>query len=546
MKDKAVSSSVAALTIAILSFCAWAFMLPNHLRYQESVQLFCFDGAYLKDLYAFPGGMASLVSGFLTQFFLYPMAGAAIIAGLSMLLFLAVRKACRCSIAMAVVPAVLANALLTDVDFTLSSFIAVLICLCPSVFEDRLRAVPGVGHCLITAALYLLAGPMTVIYPMVLIFRGEVRKGIDSLVIAVAAPALIALLSTYQPWWRFFSGLDYAHSRKEMTLWPMAMPLSIVLAAALSSRQLGRGWFVQALCFIAGIWVSWMCLDRKALEIESLYAYDQSARSGDWEGIISRASKEAPANIPSLVCYNLALAQTGHLGDMLFNVRQSGPQGLFPSYESSYLSMVTGSEALYHAGLVNSAMHYAFEADWAYPDLHQSVRQVLMLQKTNALGGHAEVADRYALLLDKTLFYRFKAIPAVNPGTDGGQLLNDSDDYSKQAMMRELLSEGAANTKTTLDCLLAYDLLCKDLESFADDFDRYWPDGRPVPQCYQEAMMMPYMTGRKPGLEDNPYISQGTKDKAALFIKALRERKGDAYMMSHFGNTYWSYHASNK
>ena len=548
MKREDVISTIAASTIAILSFCVWAFLLPNHLKCQESIQLFCYDSAYLWEMYAFPGGMASLISGFLIQFFLHPIAGATIISALSLLMLFTVRKACRCSLAMAVVPVLLMNAMLTSINFTLAAPVAFLICLWAFIAIRSSRADTTTGHCIVAAFLYLLTGPVAVIYPLLLIIKGNLRSGLPTLIVTLAAPAVSALLSCHQPWWRFFTGLDYSHARKTASLLPLSLPLSVVAILVICAFKHGKGWTVPALFLCLGIFSAWKAIDSHALEREQTYAYDQAARESRWDSILSMASRHSPDNIPSLVCYNLALAETHQLGDLLFSVQQGGPQGLFPSYESNYLSMVTGSEALFHAGLINSAMHYAFEANWAYPDLHQSVRQVLMLQKTNALGGYEEVAGKYASLLSKTLYYKHSSIPAAILRTDEskGLLLNDSDDFSKQAMLRELLADRDRCTEESLEYLLAYDLLCKDLESFTKDLEQFWPEGKQLPRCYQEALMMPYMTGRNAGNGMNPLISQETREKAAEFIKALKERKGDAYMISHFGDTYWSYHARNK
>lgn len=545
MKDKTVIITFAS-TITLLSFCLWAFILPNHLMCQESVQLFCFDSAYLWEMYAVPGGFASLISGFLIQFFLYPFAGAAIISALTLLMFLSVRKACGCSAVMALIPSVLMNTLLTSVNFTLAAPIAVLMCLWSWIYMKG-RACGTAVHCILATALYFLAGPAVVLYPVMLILKGNARSGFAGLAAVVAAAALSALIYCHQQWWLFFTGPDYGHSRKQFSLWPMSLAFSIIVITMAGAVKCRRQWLITTLCCCLGFLAAWKLTDRNSLDLERIYAYDQAARNAKWDTILSLASKHTPDNIPSLVCYNLALAKTKRLGDMLFSVRQNGPEGLFPSYESGYLYMTTGSEALFQAGLVNPAMHYAFEANWAYPDMRQSVRQVRMLQMTNALSGHARVAEKYGLLLRKTLFYRHSLTPVAATPSNGPEalLLNDSDSFSKQAMLRELLDSHTGSPDETVDFLLSYDLLCKDLESFEKDFDRYWPEGKRVPESYQEALMMPFMTGRRSISEIDPIISQEVRDKASLFIKALKDRKGNAYILSHFGDTYWSYHARN-
>lgn len=498
--------------LMILSLSFWIFLFPEHLRYQESIQFFCYDWAYLWGRFSFIGGLSSFISSFLIQFFLFPVVGAIIMAAITVIIFLQVRSICKNELISAI-PSLLVNLLLMDSDYTLALPVSLILSLFVFNIITR-RDYNLLTTVLLTTATYVLAGPISILL-VVLCFCGRHHKaGLAAasgvLLVGVAA----VFLSPHTPAWQFITGLDYCHSRTPI-------PFRSILRIH----------------------------DHKELNLERIYAYDQAARSGQWDRILKMASKKSPDNLPSLVCYNMALAKTGQLGTKLFNVQQVGPQGMFPSYESTYLSMVLGSEALFNAGLYNTAMHYSFEANWSYPDMGQSVRQIKMLQRINAINNQSGVAEKYSYMLNRTLFYRTGVVsqPAIGNGENEDpydcMLLNDSDDYSKQQMLKELLSRGDDHDMETVEYLLSYDLLCKDLQSFFKDFHDYWPRDRRIPRCYQEALMMPYLMGRDSRQMNNPDITPEVKKRAIAFLESLKNGRGDAYMQTHFGNTYWAYHA---
>ena len=61
-------------------------MLPYHLRFHEQFQFFRFGTDYFMDTVLHPEGFSFYLGGFITQFFLYPWAGALIIALLLVLM----------------------------------------------------------------------------------------------------------------------------------------------------------------------------------------------------------------------------------------------------------------------------------------------------------------------------------------------------------------------------------------------------------------------------------------------------------------------------
>jgi uncharacterized membrane protein YecN with MAPEG domain len=64
----------------VLVFCFWLFVRPAVIMEREALQLFLWNGDYLAERLAVPGGFARYVGEFLVQYFLFETAGAAILA----------------------------------------------------------------------------------------------------------------------------------------------------------------------------------------------------------------------------------------------------------------------------------------------------------------------------------------------------------------------------------------------------------------------------------------------------------------------------------
>ena len=67
-------------------FLFFGLVYPHHLHYHEQFQLFLTTGDYFMDLAVKPGGIADYLGAFITQFFLFSWAGAAMLSVLLMLL----------------------------------------------------------------------------------------------------------------------------------------------------------------------------------------------------------------------------------------------------------------------------------------------------------------------------------------------------------------------------------------------------------------------------------------------------------------------------
>jgi hypothetical protein len=105
--------------------------------------------------------------------------------------------------------------------------------------------------------------------------------------------------------------------------------------------------FIPAVIFGLKLWANFGA--------EKIMKYDYLVRMNRWTDVIKYAEKKPPRNNLSLAMLNLSLAKTGTMGDRMFNFRQNGAGGLFPSFAKEYVAPMMGSEIYYQLGLVNAS-----------------------------------------------------------------------------------------------------------------------------------------------------------------------------------------------
>ena len=356
--------------VAVLLFFGLAY--PHHLHYQEQYQLFLFDSTYVWEIVRQPGGVADLLGRFCTQFFLFAWVGALIIGILlSVVQLLTLRLAnWGWFYGLSFVPSFLLWLFLLDENALLGSVWAVLL---------TLLAVWGVT----------------------LLPKGWIRR----IVMVVAIPVLYWVVgpswsgSHYYRYPTVFPALFYA-------AWLSAVVLPLIIRGCHKWVTLRRP--LVSLCsfvlvfIVMGMFV-WKNSNFKA---EKVMRYDFMACHQQWNRILATVNTEKPNNQIGVTVQNLALAMHGQLADHLFEYNQNGILGLLPDVKSDATSPMPTAEAFYQLGMINVAQRTVFEAQEAILDFQKSGRCYKRLAQTNLINGSYEVACKYLMALQKTLFYR--------------------------------------------------------------------------------------------------------------------------------------------
>ena len=439
--------------LAVLLFFGLAY--PHHLHYQEQYQLFLFDSTYMWEVVRLPGGVADLLGRFCTQFFLFAWIGALIIAILlSLIQILMLRLAnYEWLYGLSFVPSFLLWLFLLDENALMGAVWAVLL-------------------------------TQLAMWGLLQLPDGWVRR----ILVIVSFPIL---------YWVAFGGSHYYRIPNTFptlfyAAWFSAIVIPLVMWIVVRSKKSENAqqqnnaltshllpltsFALVAIVFGSFIWKN------ANFKAEKVMQYDFMACHQQWNRILATANAEKPNNQIGVTVQNLALAMHGQLADHLFDYNQNGIAGLLPDVQSDATSPMPTAEAFYQLGMIYVAQRTVFEAQEAILDFQKSGRCYKRLAQTNLIIGSYEVARKYLMALQKTLFYRDWAnetLPllgneeAIAKHPEYGRLrqcaYNDNFYFSDHVTPEMLESLFFSNTDNHLayQYLVAYYMLTGDREGYA-------------------------------------------------------------------------------
>ena len=569
-RRQSIVCTVAAALFTAAAFLFFGLKYPYHIHYQEQLQMFQSGCDYFREVASVPGGLADWCGRFLTQFFYYAWAGAAICALLLCLVqFLTWKLAGRDSFtvySLSFVPAAFCWFHLCGEHSIPGAVVALVIALAVALAVSRIRSrkVASILFPLMVPVMYHICGGLAAVYlvtvPVILCRRFSFKDMAPSIFIAlllgVASPLVARQLFNY-PLKRLLLGIHYNRYPHMVAVWMWLAAISVPLICLLKGSSTKRsdavtGWACLAgaaiLC-TAGIYLN------SDMEKEEHMCYDFMVRYNMWNRIMMKADRKNPDKPFTVCCLNLALGQSGRMEQHQFDYFQNGPQGLLPDFMRDCTSPLPTAEAYWALGMVNTAQRYYFEAQEAIPDFQKSARCFKRLAETNIVNGDLEVARKYLVPLTRTLFYRDwakKTLSAVNDGSIGS-----ATEYSKEkalrfkstdflfsdqemdSMLGKLYLENRSN-RLALDYLLSYSLLGKDIPRFIECLSLY--EGSPLPKPYQEAFLL-YWASSHNGPEGLPaFISKEVLDSFQAFVTGMQKGQDADQMRGRFGKTYWYYY----
>lgn len=500
------------VAVAAVLYWFWAVPYRSALGYREQLQLFQTTGDYIRRLLPRPGGMATYIGEFLTQFFNNYWIGAAVMSGMQTLFLLGCHKAIRrltasmspyAALALAFTPLVALLLFLGNPDVTMNFVTALTSVMWATVLYLRLDAgTTTARRCMIresvltllfTTLLYWLCGPATIIFTLLAIVSGFRHTDLPATYKAI--PAIASVLWLAANVWIWSPLLPYPLTYQLIGIGYMMMPDALyvgeiivvtlcILVPSMACLMAKLPQKIMVPTLVGLELIALIIIFPKSYNITTyrLIDYDYMVRANDWEGILRYSDAHDPDLPLSVSATNLAAAMTGQLDAIAFNYRQHGPEGLIPPFLKETLSSWNTGEILFQLGLVNSAQRFYFEGMEAIPNYNKSSRAIRRLAETAIIRGDYTLAEKYLTILHNTLFYKNWAQRNLelirNPknvenhplyGTLRKRMIGEDYMFSEGELdktLGQLFLKDPANTPAK-QYLILYPLLQRDLNKFA-------------------------------------------------------------------------------
>lgn len=527
-----------AIVMGLSAFIFWRYCYPSMMAYQEQYQLFLFDCHYLVERLALPGGTATYVAEFLTQFYNTPVFGALVISlllvtsqQLSWLLMRnnAYKTEDLSAYLLSFLPSLLIWRIMGDESLMLAYIVAFIIVQAAMIFAPKTRNALLIYILPAIPITYWIAGPMVgmlALYTGIRLIKTCNRKieGFSLAAFSLVYTTLIVAASSYflpYPTVRFFLGLFYYRSIEVPTHIMCLSPMLLLIITGVTiplANKLCKTVAVAVVTVVASSLGS--AIDSQKYE---LMDYDCLVRQQRWADIVAKAEQKTP-DLPMSVCAtNLALAMTGKLGDRCFDFYQHGTEGLLPEFERNFNTILVTGDAYFMLGLVNTGQRYAFEAMESIPNYNKSGRVFKRLAETNLINGQYKAAEKYLKALQKTIFYKKWADRRMemirNP-----KLIDSHPMYSYLRKVRltddflfsdketdKLCGQLVMHNKENLvaiQYLLMFPLLNKDLNTFMQYYTYVKSISKYSSQACEEAVALAYaQQGKLPQAQMERYKS---------------------------------------
>jgi hypothetical protein len=546
------------LAFALAVFLFWRFRYPSVLSYQEQLQLFLFDGDYFWERMAEPGGFARYVAEFLVQFYNSVTAGAAVIALLFMLVQRLTWRLMRSEshYALSFIPVMMLWYAMGDENVMLTYTVALALnmlmaCILAKVFlawgyERRMLLRRLFVMLVVVPLAYWLTGPMVLLLAVVLMPVSVVYALALMLLSAHYLPFPLARVMLGVGYYRVPATLPYLLMVLPAVVWIISNVVRLLPKASRVVNAVEVALAVGLLGVLADVG-----FDKKKYE---LIEYDYLVRAKDWNAIIAKAERRTPDLPMSVSATNLALGMTNQLGERAFDFYQRGAEGLLPGFERNFATTQLTGEIYFHLGLVNTAQRMAFEAMEAIPNYNKSARVMKRLAETNLINGQYEVARKYLLMLEKTIFYRpwaqrtlamlgdentINAHPLY--GTMRQYRLQEDFLFSDRELDKicgRLFMHNQQN-RMAVQYLLLMPLLDRDVPRFMSYVQLVQNKIQYNPRAAQEAIAFAFMQQRRQ--PPRGLVSQLVLQQMNEFARVYGSGGKDAPGLERFRNTVWYY-----
>lgn len=284
--------------------------------------------------------------------------------------------------------------------------------------------------------------------------------------------------------------------------------------------------------------------------IEHQMALDVEASMGNWQKVEQLTKGKYEDYNTEIYYRNLCLAHRGQLADSLLMRPQNATEGLIiPVNDKGNYFLFSAAGEVWWATQDLTMAEHASILGMIFSPRHTGSRNLRRLAEISLAKGDMAAADKYLRLLDQTLAHRRWAQTIRQQQQPIAQLALDKPDtlrFSTETglCLRTMLQARPSN-EMAKQYLLCYDLLSKDLYSFANDIQQFGcPAGIRV---YEEAMLI--IMASRPELRDEwqSLIREQTYREFVAFNEAIAQSQGQLKPLhQRFGKTYWFYFKANQ
>jgi hypothetical protein len=407
------------------SFVFFGFFADYVEFYQEKVALFVFSRDYLITNIDQPGSLLLYLGRFLTTFFYYPAAGAAIISIILSLIIYLLSKILNylSGSESRLIPFIFGTLffiLQTNYKYLLYNNLGILLQL--AFFYLAIKCLKGFIPVILFPLWYWITGGFAWIFLLMYTFflaKKSISKGWPKIILLFAISFLsLYILKEFLIFQSFKTLLIYPLSNEDTgSQYKIFLPAIVVITLIpyigkinirfpgwlINNYKMGK--FFPPLISILIIFISSIiCYDKVNKEYfhaERLF-YKES-----YEELTRYVMKHPTTNRLTIFLNNIALSETGRLNDLLFHFPQSPDgQSLFLKWEMFGEVLRRGGYFYYTTGMINEAHRWAYENMIMHGITPEGLK---MLIKTELINGNYKVASKYVLILKSTFNYRSEA-----------------------------------------------------------------------------------------------------------------------------------------
>jgi hypothetical protein len=398
--------------------------------------------------------------------------------------------------------------------------------------------------------------------------RSRMMKALIIILFAALVPYLASILVFYikpaSSWTYFLPFFINAPVKYVLLLLLVYYPLALIISKKMlltsGNRLHSPAWNLRTIVVgtffmvcLSGLIIKFV-YDRRA---EIILGMDHCIQNSDWEGTLELSTLYPDTNRLVMYFTNLALYKTGRMGDQMFHYPQAGTGGLWLDWKRDGATAFFGGEIYQNLAYTNEANRWAFEAMVAKGTNPRSLKRLAF---TNMVNGEQALASKYLHLLSQSLFYRKWArhysglLSKSTLPEDDSEILHfrdflvQSDFFANTNKLNlQALLINHPDNKMAYDYLVAASLLENNMEGFARLIQnlRYYGYTR-LPVHIEEALIFYNVYNKSnfvpEGFTLSPETIRRFQDFAAVFVRsgnnpALMEKE----LKGRYGKTYWYY-----